>query len=88
MTPIDLLRQHNPEALTADGFDEALVGVLLRPNRPAVAVYDIQTCLDILVRDGMDDEEAREYFEFNTLGAYVGPLTPIYVDFRWPHDAH
>jgi hypothetical protein len=34
-------------------------------------------------RDGMDDDEAREYIEFNIEGAYVGPDTPILV---WRYD--
>jgi hypothetical protein len=29
--------------------------------------------------DGMTEEEAVEYFEYNVLGANVGPTTPIFV---------
>jgi hypothetical protein len=32
-----------------------------------------------MVRDGMDYDEAYEFFEFNTLGAYVGEQTPVFV---------
>ena len=28
----------------------------------------------------MDEEEDREYFYFNVLGAYVGDKTPIFCD--------
>jgi hypothetical protein len=31
-------------------------------------------------RDGMTEEDASDYFEFNIEGAYVGPQTPIYVE--------
>jgi len=32
----------------------------------------------------MDDEEAIEYLEFNTFGAYVGEKTPIWAEtFDW-----
>jgi len=79
---LELLRSMNSDALTADGFDEALIGVLSRPGRPPVAVYDIRRCLEILSRD-MTEDDAEEYFAFNTLDAYVGPLTPVYMDFRW-----
>ena len=35
-------------------------------------------------RDGMSHEEAVEFFEFNTKGAYLGPNTPIFIDtFDW-----
>jgi hypothetical protein len=30
-------------------------------------------------RDGMTEEEAFEYLEFNTLGAWVGEETPMFV---------
>jgi hypothetical protein len=43
-------------------------------------IYDEDKCIQILMeRDGMTDEEAIEFFEFNVVGAYVGDHTPIYV---------
>jgi hypothetical protein len=67
------------EALTADGFDEAIIG-LGRQFNNEVVVYDEDKCLKILMdRDGMDYDEAQEFFEFNVVGAYVGAHTPIYV---------
>jgi hypothetical protein len=67
-------------ALLADGFEEALIGLGHRFTY-AVAVYDRQKCLDILMaRDGMTGEEAEEYFSFNVEGAYVGEQTPVFLD--------
>ena len=67
-------------ALLADGFEEALIGLGHRFTY-AVAVYDRQKCLDILMaRDGMTYEEAEEYFSFNVEGAYVGEQTPVFLD--------
>jgi hypothetical protein len=54
------------EALAADGFDLALI-------------YDLSRCVEILMEDGMDEESAVEYLEFNVLGAYVGPSTPVFA---------
>jgi hypothetical protein len=31
-------------------------------------------------RDGMDAEEAQEFFVFNTLGAWVGDETPMFLN--------
>ena len=65
--------------LMADGFEEALVGFGTRFNNP-VTIYDLRKCFDILVRrDGMSQEEAEEYMDFNVLGAYVGEETPIFI---------
>jgi hypothetical protein len=66
--------------LKANGLDEAIIGYGSQPGSDYVIVYDAQKIVDILVdRDGMEREEAWEYFYFNIEGAYVGKLTPIYV---------
>jgi len=67
------------DILTYDGFDEAIVGVTAhQPSRNPVVVYDYGKCIDILMkRDGMSYEEAVEFFEFNTTGAWMGEGTPI-----------
>jgi len=73
---LDLLGNED-EILLADGFNEALIGHAagMEPR----AVYDYDRCIDVLVEDGMTYEEAMEYFEFNTVGAYVGEQTPVFV---------
>jgi len=44
-------------------------------------VYSVKKVLEILMtRDGMSHEEAREFYEFNIVGAYVGPGTPVFVE--------
>jgi len=65
--------------LAADGFAEAFIGVGYRCGQTEVAVYSIPLAVDILVREGMKPEEAMEYLEFNTLGAWVGDETPLWV---------
>lgn len=68
------------DALLADGFEEAILGSVYLPAVGRVALYDVDRCLDILVkRDGMTEDEAVEYFEFNVAGAYVGPKTPLFA---------
>jgi hypothetical protein len=31
------------------------------------------------MKQGMDEEEAEEFFSFNTLGAWVGENTPLFL---------
>ena len=73
------LTEENPEALLADGFDQALIGVARRCGQPSLAVYDRNKCIEILAQD-MDWHEAEEYFEFNVSGSWMGPNTPIFLD--------
>ena len=69
-----------------DGYDEAIIGPALvwrDQQRVDVLVYDAEKIREILMRDGMDAEEAREYIEFNIEGGYIGIETPVLV---WPND--
>ena len=67
------------ECLLADGYESALIGISGGSN--PVAVYDIDLCIKSLVeRDKMEFEDALEYFYFNTIGAYVGEKTPIFIN--------
>ena len=70
----------NEEALLADGFEDAIVGICERFGAVPVVAYDRDKCIEILMdRDGMEDEEAVEYFEFNVAGSYVGDVTPVFL---------
>lgn len=67
------------EFLKADGLDEALIGVC--EAEPMKLVYSKKACIDILMtRDGMTEEDALDFFDFNIQGAYVGERTPIWVN--------
>jgi hypothetical protein len=72
---------HNEEALLADGFEAAIIGVAERCSQPTLVVYDAQKCLEILMEqgDGMTVEEATEFFEFNVTGAWMGENTPLFM---------
>lgn len=65
------------EILKADGFDDAVIGIDTQTMR---LIYSVTRCVEILVVDGMDVEEAIEYFDFNVRGSYVGEKTPIWCD--------
>jgi len=79
----DRLAELNPDALLADGFEDALIGYGQRfcsTGHILVALYDRTACIRILVeRDGMSWEGAEECFECNTAGAYVGEHTPAFA---------
>ena len=78
MTNLEIVCEAYPDEqfLSADGFEDAIVGVY-----DGRLVYSNLKCIEILmVRDGMSQEEAIEYFDFNVEGAYMGEKTPIWVD--------
>jgi|TARA_R110001583_G_scaffold432_5_gene4087 hypothetical protein len=65
--------------LKADGFDDAILGLGRRCGQTDLLVYDVDKCIAILRKDGMTDEEAIEYFEFNVVGSWMGEGTPIFL---------
>ena len=66
--------------ITADGFETAFVAVAFRYNGNDIAVYDYDTCIDVLIdRDTMSVEEAHEFMSYNVIGAYVGEQTPLFI---------
>ena len=66
--------------LLADGLEGAFVGVAYGKLRKPVACYDRQKCIAILMtRDGMTEDEAEEFFQFNVEDAWVGDRTPMFV---------
>lgn len=73
--------------LKIDGHDNAIIGpafIWRDLSHVSVLVYDAEKIRDNLMqRDGMSAQEAREYIEYNIEGAYMGPHTPILV---WPDD--
>lgn len=80
----------------ADGLDDAIIGIDVNSfNAKPRIVYSISKCIDILAKDmevsksdlekgeTMRDKKyelAREHFEYNVSGGYVGEDTPIWVD--------
>lgn len=67
------------DALFADGFDDAIVGIGERCGQEAVVVYDTESCIRSLEAQGLEHDEAAEYFYFNVAGAWVGPTTPLFL---------
>jgi len=70
-------RYEDDDFLTADGFDDAIIGVEESTMR---IIYSVSKCLKILEED-MSDIDAIEFFTYNVSSAYVGEKTPI-----WCHD--
>ena len=66
----------------ADGYEEAFIGTTISAfGRRQVALYDYDKCIMILMNDNdWNEEEAIEWFNFNTIGSWVGEDTPIFVN--------
>ena len=69
--------------LKADGLDQAIIGEanIWRDNsQETVLVYSCDKIAEIIAyRDGMSEQEAIEFIEYNIEGAYMGKDTPVFV---------
>jgi hypothetical protein len=76
----DGLAEYNNEMLFLDNYDLAMVGVRFKHEKNITSVYDDLLCVQSLIEnDGMTEEDAIEYFEYNTRGAFVGDNTPVFL---------
>jgi hypothetical protein len=67
------------EILKADGYDDCVLGYDYSWDGTIRLIYSVKQIIDKMIKeDGMTDEEAVEYFEFNMRGSYVGEQTPIW----------
>tara|TARA_R100001509_G_C4831929_1_gene203610 strand:- start:334 stop:594 length:261 start_codon:yes stop_codon:yes gene_type:complete len=77
---VEEISELNPEAMMADGFDDAILGMCIQFGAEPLVAYDYEKCLNILMeRDGMDRTEAIDFMEFNVIGSYVGLNTPVFI---------
>ena len=76
---LEYIRDNLPDSLLANGYDSAIIGIANGFDSGRV-VYSITKMLEICMRDlSVDVEEAMEWLEYNTFGAFVGDYTPIYI---------
>ena len=67
------------EFVTADGLDDAVIGVDQEAMR---LIYSVKKIIEIFVEQGMTEDEAHEFFQFNTVrgGEYMGAQSPIWCN--------
>lgn len=69
------------DLLWADGLLNAVIGIATRADGMRVVCYSIEKIIEVFMkRDGMTEEEAYEFYEFNVACAWVGDKTPIFVE--------
>lgn len=80
MTVLERILQDYPEGeflrMTEGNFDAAIIGVDQDGER---LIYDSNSVVQVLINEGMDEEDAWDYFYYNIAGAYVGKNTPLFI---------
>jgi hypothetical protein len=61
-----------------DGYDDCIVGVARRFTDTFV-IYDYKKVIEKLMSDGMSEDDAIEFWEFNQVGGWMGDKTPGFL---------
>jgi len=78
---LDAIAELNPEAILLEPqkiYNSAILGY----DTEGRVVYSVDCIITSLVEDGMERDEAIDFFEFNTLGTFMGmsnPNKPIFT---------
>ena len=64
----EYLENADPEAIVFDGLDLAIVGF----DHNGLMVYDHQKMVNIFIADGMTEDEAIEWIDYNVIGTMGG----------------
>ena len=76
----ELAEHFGDDLMFATNFDNAIIGVSMGISCGTKVGYDAEEMARTLViSEGMTEQEAWEYLEFNTFNAYIGDNTPIFV---------
>jgi hypothetical protein len=67
------------EVLIMDGYDDCILGICERFAQAPIVAYDRAAVIARHMADGMTEDEAEEFLEFNQLGAGMGDGTPCFV---------
>lgn len=72
------LSKYNKNMLFLDGYSNEPIGVRFKSECQVVTAYDRDECISSL-NEQMPYEDAVEYFEYNTMGSYVGNQNPVFI---------
>jgi hypothetical protein len=75
----DFINEHAEGAILFDGCDSALIGYGSRIDMEPVAIYSYRLLVQSFIEQGMDEDDASEYVEYNIVGLWAGERTPIIV---------
>ena len=76
----ELTEQFGSDLMFSVNFDNTIIGVSMGISCGTKVVYDAEEMArTLVVSEGITEQEAWEYLEFNTFNAYAGDNTPIFV---------
>jgi|TARA_R110000772_G_C13127471_1_gene422490 hypothetical protein len=75
----DFIDEMAEGAIVLTGFDDCIVGITEEFGNENRILYSVSKIIQSLVKDGMTEEDALEYYSFNIIGGYFGEQNPIFL---------
>lgn len=82
------VEENQIELALLEGMDSAIVGIVDDGLESPKVVYSKRKILKALQYQGMSEEDALEWYGYNTVGALpsMGPIAPCVLDDTWYPD--
>ena len=62
-------------------FDDCIIGVCYRIGQEPIIAYDKDLVIGkMMEEDGVSEQDAIDWYEYNQLGAWMGELTPCFIE--------
>jgi hypothetical protein len=74
---VEFVNSNAEGAVVFPGCESALVGYAARINLEPVAVYSYNLLVGAHIEQGLNEEEAIEYVDYNIVGLWAGERTPV-----------
>ena len=67
-------------AIVLDGLDDAIIGIVEEFGNGSRILYSQKKIINILCeRDGMNESDAIEFYDYNILGLFAGEQNPVFL---------
>lgn len=66
-------------------FDHAIIGIVVGAQQEPAVLYDMGKVIQAMAKD-IGEEDALEWFGYNTIGAYMGTNTPRFLEWLGEND--
>jgi len=74
------LNEYAEGAVMLTGLEEAIIGIVEEFGNGPRVLYSKRKIIELLIKDGMTQSEAEEYYDFNILGLHAGEQNAVFLD--------
>jgi hypothetical protein len=74
------IHEYAEDEVLLTGLDNAIIGIVEDFTGRKILYSKTKIINILMVRDGMTESEAQEFYDYNILGLYASDLNPVFLD--------